>query len=80
MLRHLYPHPGLVICLDAPAEVLYERKPEATVAWLDQRRRQYLDLADVVQSFAVVDANRDVELVLADVVHTIETSWKETAA
>ena len=30
MLEHLYPRPDLVICLDAPAEVLYE----------PQRRRQ----------------------------------------
>ena len=80
MLQHLYPKPDLVICLDAPAELLYARKPEASPAWLDQRRRQYLDLAGVVPAFVVVDATRPVEAVLADVVNHITNYWKALAA
>ena len=80
MLQHLYPKPGLVICLDAPAELLYSRKQEATTSWLDQRRRQYLDLATVVPAFVVVDATRPLEAVLAEVVDIITDHWKALTA
>jgi thymidylate kinase len=80
MLQHLYPKPELVICLDAPADVLYSRKPEATPEWLDQRRRQYLDLAGVVPAFAVVDATRPVDAVLTEVVDIITDHWKALTA
>jgi hypothetical protein len=80
MLEHVYPKPDLVLCLDAPAEVLFDRKPEASVAWLDQRRRQYLALEGVVRCFAVVDATRPIDAVLADVTDRISEAWKATHA
>ena len=70
-LQHAYPKPDLVICLDAPGEVLFARKPEASIDWLERRRRQYLGLADVVPAFAVVDAARPLSAVFTDVVETI---------
>lgn len=76
MLRRLYPKPDLVLCLDAPGEVLYARKPEASVTWLEQRRRQYLALAEVVPALVVLDATRPVDAVLSDAVDTITTHWK----
>ncbi len=41
-----FPTPGLTVVLDAPAEVLHARKPEASVEILDRRRRAYLALAE----------------------------------
>lgn len=76
MLVHAYPKPALVICLDAPAEVLYLRKPESSVEWLEHRRRQYLDLADVVPALVVVDADRPLDVVAADVEERIRMQWK----
>jgi thymidylate kinase len=73
MLERLYPQPDLVICLDAPAEVLYARKPEAAPEWLEQRRQQYLALAGVVPHMVVVDATRPFDDVLRDVVNSIRT-------
>lgn len=73
MLRHAYPRPDLVICLDAPAEVLYARKPEAGLDWLDDRRRQYLALANVLPDFVVVDADRPVDVVVDDVASIIRS-------
>lgn len=67
MLRRFYPKPDLVICLDAPGEVLHRRKQEASVEWLENRRRQYLDLASVVPNFCVVDAGRPLDDVARDV-------------
>ena len=39
LLTHAYPKPDLVICLDAPGQVLFDRKHEASAEWLEQRRR-----------------------------------------
>ncbi len=80
MLEHAYPKPDLVIMLDAPAEVLFARKPEATVEWLEQRRLQYLALAEVVPEFVVVDVDRPIEAAVADTVEAIRTSWKAKTA
>jgi len=76
MLARLYPKPDLVILLDAPAEVLHARKPEATVAWLERRRQQYLELAPLVPEFVVVDVDRPLDAVVSEVVAAIESSWK----
>jgi hypothetical protein len=72
MLRRLYPKPDLVLCLDAPADVLYARKPEATIDWLEQRRQQYLALADQVPAFAVLDATRPLDSVVEEAVRAIQ--------
>lgn len=71
MLLHAYPKPDLVICLDAPSDVLFARKQEDSAEWLEQRRQQYLDLTDVVPELVVIDADRPLEDVFADVVATI---------
>jgi hypothetical protein len=80
MLTHAYPKPDLVILLDAPAEVLHARKPEATVAWLERRRQQYLELAPLVPEFVVVDVDRPLEAAVSEVVAAIESSWKAKSA
>ena len=76
MLQRWYPKPDLVIMLDAPAEVLHARKPEATVAWLERRRQQYLELGRVVPEFVVVDVDRPLEAAVSEVLEIIECSWK----
>lgn len=65
---HLYRRPDLLVMLDAPAEVVHARKGEGTVEWLDTRRTRYLDyLRTAPVATAIVDADRSVEEVLADV-------------
>jgi thymidylate kinase len=76
MLQRVYPKPDLVILLDAPAEVLHARKPEATVAWLERRRQQYLELAPLVSEFVVVDVDRPLDAAVSEVVAAIESAWK----
>jgi len=76
MLEHGYPKPDLMIMLDAPAERLYARKPEATVAWLEQRRRQYLQLADIVPHFVVLNADRPLDVVVAEAAALIRATWE----
>lgn len=70
-LQRLYPKPDLVIFLDAPAEVLLERKGEGTREALERRRGDYLALADVTPNFSIVDVNRPVDDVTHDLVRVI---------
>lgn len=67
MLQHLYPKPDLIICLDAPPEVLFARKGEGTLAFLEHRRQEYLQLRDAVKHFATVDATQPTEVVAQQV-------------
>jgi thymidylate kinase len=67
LYRAVCPDPDLVICLDAPPEVVFARKQELSLAVLAERRRQYRSLDGKVKHLAVVDASRDLELVVDDV-------------
>jgi thymidylate kinase len=71
VLSRLYPRPDLVIYLDAPAEILLERKGEGTLESLERRRREYLELGKILQRFAIVDASRPLDMVTRDVADVI---------
>jgi thymidylate kinase len=67
LLARLYPRPDLTVYLDAPADVLLERKGEGTAEVLERRRVDYLQLAQVLERFVVVDATKPLEEVTRDV-------------
>ena len=67
LLRHLYPRPDLVVFLDAPPQVLLDRKGEGTLDDLARRRVDYLELAATSRRFERVDAARPIDAVVADV-------------
>ncbi|TQN37890.1 thymidylate kinase [Blastococcus colisei] len=71
LLKHVYPKPDLVICLDAPGQVLFDRKHEASVEWLERRRGQYLQFAHMLPHSEVVDADRPLDAVAKDVATVI---------
>ncbi len=71
MLAKLYPKPDFVICLDAPTEVLYARKPERTIKILEMKRQEYVRLRDVMKSYAVVDVSQPVDVVARQVCELI---------
>jgi thymidylate kinase len=77
LLAHVYPKPDLVICLDAPGQVLFDRKGEASVEWLDRRRRQYLQLATVLPDFVVVDVDRPLDVVTREVATVISEYFEK---
>lgn len=64
-LQRLYPRPDLVLFLDAPSQVLYRRKPEAPVEFLEARRRAILELARETKHFVRVDATQPPEAVFS---------------
>jgi thymidylate kinase len=70
MLDRVYPRPDLTIVLDAPAEVLFARKPEGTPDLLERRRREYLDLAGEI-NHAVIDASQPQDRVESAVIALI---------
>jgi thymidylate kinase len=71
LLRRFYPRPDFVVCLDAPAELLHERKREQSVRWLEAVRREYLSLGRVAPDFAVVDSTAPVATVVVNVIALI---------
>jgi thymidylate kinase len=73
VLQRLYPLPDLVIYLDAPPEVLFARKGEGTLEWLETRRQDYLRIGELVPRFVVVDAASPVE----EVASTVERIIRE---
>ncbi len=67
MFESICPTPDLVVLLDAPGKMLWERKHEHTPEWLEQQRRGYLALKDRVPQMRVVDATQQAELVRREV-------------
>ncbi len=63
MLDRYYPRPDLLICLDAPGDVLFARKGEGSPAMLEARRQEYLRLREAVAHYALVDATQSLEAV-----------------
>jgi thymidylate kinase len=71
LLAHACPPPDLVIMLDAPARVLYERKGEHNLDMLEQQRQSYLRLQRQLPQMIVVDATRDPHRVCQEVIRLI---------
>jgi thymidylate kinase len=71
ILSRLYRPPDLVIFLDAPAEVLYERKKEATLEYLEWRRRVIMEQGATMANFGRVDATQPLDRVLAQVTQLV---------
>jgi thymidylate kinase len=67
ILSHLYPKPDLTVFLDAPSDVLYARKGEATPEILDRQRGAYLKQGRRMANFVSVDGTQPLDLVFDDV-------------
>lgn len=66
-LAKLYPNPDLTILLDAPGEVLFARKAEATVEWLESRRQALLQQGTRLDNFIAVDTTKPLDAVYKEV-------------
>ena len=65
------PDPDLVVVLDAPGEVLYQRKGEHNPEWLESQRLNLLELRNQVPDTVVVDATRELSQVRNEVIALI---------
>jgi thymidylate kinase len=70
----ILPVPNLVILLDAPGQLLYDRKGEHTPEWLEDQRQRYLQLREVIPNMHIVDATQSPETVRREAIALI---WKE---
>jgi thymidylate kinase len=77
LLARTCPTPDLVLVLDAPGQVMYERKGESTAASLEAERQHFLALRQRIAQLQVVDATRPADAVRVDVVDRI---WRRQAA
>jgi thymidylate kinase len=70
-LAKVYPAPDVVIYLDAPAEVLFARKGEFTLEWLESRRQAFISQGKKTPNFFQIDATQPLETVHANVAERI---------
>lgn len=74
LLDRAYPRPDLVVCLDAPGDVLYQRKGEKSPEALEARRQAFLRQGEELEDFVVVDATRSREEVYAEVLRHVRSA------
>lgn len=77
LFAHAIPPPDLAVLLDAPAELMFQRKDEHPQEFLEQRRRDYLELKSRLPEMVVVDASQSLEDVRRDVTHAIWTAYSQ---
>lgn len=68
----LMPQPDMVFFLDAPPEVLLSRKREVAEESLIASRSRYLKLCATSRRFQIIDVDRKVEDVVADVLNRLD--------
>jgi len=71
LLEAACPEPDLVILLDAPGNLLFERKGEHSPEWLEKQRQGYLRLAERVPQMIIVDAQQEAEALRREVISLI---------
>jgi thymidylate kinase len=79
LLDRVYPKPDVLLYLDAPPEMLFERKGEGTIESLERRRQDYLGLARHVRHFITIDASRPLDQVVKEATQAIESFATRTA-
>jgi thymidylate kinase len=75
VLKRVFPRPDLMVCLDAPAEVLYARKPEGSIERISQKREEYLAVLEALPETVIVDAGMPADEVLEEVLTTIRSFY-----
>jgi len=76
MLRRFFPRPDLTLHLDAPAEILYARKPEWTVAHIERQRAGIVEQGRADRRFVRIDATQSIEDVFREVSRHVDSLWQ----
>ena len=77
VFAHAVPPPDLVVLLDAPADVMWQRKDEHSQEFLEQRRNDYLELKSRLPGMVVVDAGQGLEDVRRDITSAIWSAYSD---
>ena len=79
-LFELFPEPDMTILLDAPAEIVYERKHEHPLEFLEMQRKGYLEMAEK-RKFLVIDTSQKIEKTKEDILKAVlkfaDYKWME---
>jgi thymidylate kinase len=67
LIGKLVPQPDLWIVLDAPVEVLRKRKQEVSAEETARQRKAYMQLASQLRNVVVIDASKQLEVVVSEV-------------
>ena len=71
LLRSTCPAPDMVILLDAPGEVLFNRKGEHSAEILEKQRQTFLSLQDRIEKMYVINATENAKTVRKNVISLI---------
>lgn len=77
ILGRSIPLPDLTLLLDAPAQVVFQRKPDLSVGLLERRRREYLRMAEADRRIRVVDASAPADEVRRRVTELVWEAYLE---
>ena len=77
LLAHFYPRPDLIVLLEAPPEVLMDRKGEGTLSYLEARQQAFIKQGENIQHFIKVDATQSIEDVFNEVSRHILQFYKK---
>ena len=77
LLVHFYSKPDLVIFLDAPPEVLYARKGEGTLKYLEARQHAFIKQGEKVPNFVRIDAALPLEEVYSRVYYHMRCFYEQ---
>ena len=69
LVRRCFPRPDLTVLLDAPPEVMYERKREWSIEHLRRHRSGLIEQGEKTSNFVRVDATKDIDQVVQDVLN-----------
>lgn len=61
------PKPNIIFVLDAPAEVLYERKQELPIVELKRQLEEYRNLEKVLKNVVIIDATKNIDSVVQEI-------------
>lgn len=71
ILSHLYEKPDLIIFLYASGEILYSRKGETTIEYIEQKNKLFKKIGKTMPNFILVDASKTVDEVFKEVKENI---------
>ncbi len=71
LLANFYPEPDLTVFLWAPPKILFKRKGEATLAFLDGIQRTFENKGKSVQHFVKIDTRQPLKAVISEVIDVL---------
>lgn len=71
VLTRVFPKPDITFFLIAPADILFSRKGEATLEYLDMKNKSMMSIGSYVNNFIKVDATQPLDKVYNDVKNDI---------